>query len=145
VADQRVAQLLGLHRIRQPHTADDFGGKARHTDKGKVFALGKRIADAKRAVVGDAHHVAGVSFFGERAILRKKELRGRQCQRLCRSRQLRFHSAPQFARAKTGKGDAVAMIGIHVGLDLENEGRHGIFVRVHGARIGGLRTRRGRE
>src|SRR5207342_1667582 len=44
----------------------------------------------------------------------------------------------QFARTKTGKGDAVAMIGIHIGLDLEDESGHRVFMGIHDARIGSL-------
>jgi hypothetical protein len=37
------------------------------------------------------------------------------------------------------------VVGIHVGLDLEDEGAHAVFVGVHLARIGALRARRRRE
>ena len=59
--------------------------------------------------------------------------------------QLRLHAAAQLARAQPREGDAVAVVGVHVGLDLEHEGGHGAFMRVDRALVGHLRARRRRE
>ena len=72
---QRLLQLLGLHRVGQPHAAQDFRREARHADEVEVLALGQRVADAQRAVVGNADHVAGIGLVGERAVLGEEELR----------------------------------------------------------------------
>ena len=38
------------------------------------------------------------------------------------------HVALKLARADAGKSDAVAVLGIHVGLDLEDEGGEGLVI-----------------
>ena len=142
---QRFLQLLGLHRIAELHAAQNFRREVRHAEKFELLALRERIADTQRAVVGNADDVAGKSLVGHRAILREEKLRRRQCHRLAGAHQLGLHAAAQLARTQPRKGDAVAVIGIHVGLDLEHEGGHAILVRHDLARAGGLRPRRRRE
>ena len=57
---------------------------------------------------------------------------------------LQLHAAAELARAQAQEGDAVAMIRIHVGLDLEHEAGDLVLGRVDGARLGRLRARRRR-
>ena len=75
---QRFAQLLGLHGVLEPDAAQDFRGEARHAAEHDVLALGQRIADPQRAVIGDADHVAGKRLLGQCAVLGEEELRRRQ-------------------------------------------------------------------
>src|SRR6188768_2288212 len=94
---QRLFQLLRLHRVRQAHAADDFRRETGHADGGEVLALGQRVADPKRAVVGNADDVAGKRFIGHRAVLGEEELRRRQRHVLAGAYQLGFHAAGEFA------------------------------------------------
>jgi predicted metal-dependent hydrolase len=55
-----------------------------------------------------------------------------------------LHAALKAAGHEAHEGDAVAMVGIHVGLDLEHEGRHGWFVSLDATGIGLLGARRRR-
>jgi hypothetical protein len=75
----------------------------------------------------------------------KKELRRRQAELLAGARQPRLHAALQLARTDACESDAVAVVRIHVRLDLEDEGRHLVLVGVDDARIRLLVARRGRE
>ena len=72
---QRLLELLGLHGVGQADAAQDFRREARHADELDVLAFGQRVADAQRAVIGNADHVAGIRLLGQRAILREEELR----------------------------------------------------------------------
>ena len=121
---QRFLQLLRLHRVAEPHAAQDFRREVRHAAEQDVLALGQRVADAQRAVVGDADHVAGKGLVGGDAAAGEEELRRRQAHRLAGAHQLGLHAALQLARADAHEGDAVAVVGVHVGLDLEDEGAH---------------------
>src|SRR5262249_19168202 len=94
---ERFLQLLRLHGIAQLHAAQNFRREIRHAEKRYILAFRQRVADTKRAVIGNADHIAGIGFIGERTILGKKELRGGQRQRLRGSSQLRLHPASQFA------------------------------------------------
>ena len=43
---QRLAQLLGLHRVADDDAAQDFRGEAWHAAKDEILALGQSVADA---------------------------------------------------------------------------------------------------
>src|ERR1700723_1959196 len=70
---------------------------------------------------------------------------GAESDRLARSHELRPHAPLELTRADAQEGDAVAMVGVHVGLDLEHEARHLRFVRLHRAGRRFLRARARRE
>ena len=142
---QRLAQLLGLHRVGELDPAQDFRGEARHAAKDDLLALGQRVADAQEPVIGNADHVAGERFLRQRAILGEEELRRRKRDRLARAHELRPHAALELARADAHEGDAVAMVRVHVRLDLEHEAGHLRLVRLHRAARGFLRARARRE
>ena len=127
---QRLFQLLGLHRVRQPHAPQDFRREARHADEIDLLALGQRIADPDGAMVGNADDVAGIRLFGQRAVLREEELRRVERDRFAGAHLLDLHAARQLAGAEPRKGDTVAVIGVHIGLDLEHESRHARLVRL---------------
>ena len=55
---ERALELLGLHRILQPHAAQDLRREVGDADDLDRLALGQRVADAQHAVVGDADDVA---------------------------------------------------------------------------------------
>src|SRR5690606_23205081 len=63
---------------------------------------------------------------------------------LAGAHQLGLHAALERARADAHEGDTVAVVGVHVRLDLEDEGRHLVFRRLDAARVRFLRTRRRR-
>ena len=96
-------------------------------------------------MIGNADHVAGEGFVGDRSILGEEELRARQRHALAGAHQLGLHAAAELARAQPREGDAVAVVRIHVGLDLEHERAHARLGRLHLAQVGILRARRRRE
>ena len=96
-------------------------------------------------MVGDAHHVAGEGLVGDLAVAGKEELGGVQGDQLARPHLLQAHPALQPAGAHTGERDAVAVVGVHVGLYLEHQGGQLVLGRMDDAAIGGLVTRRRAE
>src|SRR4029079_13136971 len=66
---------------------------------------------------------------------REEELRRRQCHRLAGADELRLHTACQPAGAQSREGNPVAMVWIHVGLNLEDESAHAQLGGVHGALV----------
>ena len=99
----------------------------------------------RQAVVGNADDVAGPRLLGELAVLREEELRRVQRDRLAGAHQLGLHAALELARADAHEGDAVAVVLVHVRLDLEDEPGHLALVGVDGARRGLQPLRRGGE
>ena len=126
---QRLAELLGLHGVLDADAAQDFRREARHAAEGQGLALGQRVADAQRAVIGDADDVAGEGLVGDGAVLGEEELRRVEADRLAGAHELRLHAARQPARADAHEGDAVAVVRVHVRLDLEDEAGHRRLVR----------------
>ena len=97
---QRLAQLLRLHGVGELDAAQDLGREARHAAEHDVLALGQRVADAQRAVVRDADHVAGPGLVGDGAVLGEEELRRLEADRLAGAHQLRLHAARELARSR---------------------------------------------
>lgn len=133
-----AAELFGFHRVGQDDAAEDFGGEAGDAGETEGFAFGQRVAHAERAVVGDADDVAGEGFLGEGAVLGEEEDRGLDGHRLAGADVEQFHAALEAARADAGEGDAVAVVGVHVGLDLEDEAGDGFLIRADGVGFGAL-------
>ena len=136
---QRLLELLRLHGVGEPHAAHDFRREARHADEVERLALGQGVADAQGAVIRDADDVAGIGLVGDRAVLGEEEVRRVQADRLAGAHVLRLHAARELAGAQPREGDAVAVVRIHVGLDLEHEGRHLRLLRGDAAGVGSLR------
>ena len=142
---QRLAQLLGLHRVLELDPAQDLRRKARHPAKAEAFAFGQGVTDAQCPVVRDAHHVARIRLFGQRTVLCEEELRRVQADRLARADRVAFMPRASLPGADAHEGDAVAVIGVHVRLDLEHEPGHPVLVRLDQAGVGLLRRGRRRE
>jgi hypothetical protein len=80
----------------------------------------------------------------KRAILGEEELRRVQADELAGAHLLHLHAAGELAGAQPHEGDAVAVVGVHVGLDLEDEAGDLGIGGIDGVGLGGLRSRRGR-
>ena len=141
---ERAPQLLGLHRIFQPHAAQDFRREVGDADDLEGLALGQRVADAQHAVIGNADDVAGPRLVDDFALAGEEQDRRIDRQDLRRAHLRQLHAATELAAAQAQEGNAVAVVGIHVGLDLEHEARDLGLGRLDRPRLGGLRPRRRR-
>ncbi len=106
--------------------------------KTQRLALGQRVADAELAVVGDADDVAGPGVLGELAVAGEEEHRVRHRHRLAGADVVQLHAALEVARAEPEEGDPVAVLGVHVGLDLEDEAGDLRLPGADRARLGGM-------
>jgi hypothetical protein len=95
--------------------------EGRHAAEIHLLALGQRVADAQRAVVGDADDVAGPGLLGHLAFLGEEEQRRVDRHLLAGPDLAQPHALGQPPAAQPHEGDAVAVVGVHVGLDLEHE------------------------
>ena len=87
----------------------------------QFFAFGQTVADTQLAVVGDADDVAGKGVFRQFAFLCQEHDRRGNFYRFTGTNLIKAHAAFEMPRANTHKGDAVAVFGIHIGLDFENK------------------------
>ena len=142
---ERAPELLGPDRILEADPAQDLRGEARDADEAQLLALGQRVADPQRAVVRDADDVARPGLLGELALLREEEDRAVDRDGLAGARLAQLHAAAEAARADAHERHPVAVVGVHVGLDLEHEARDRRLLRPDRAGLRRLRARRRRR
>src|SRR5262249_27364915 len=106
---ERALELFGLHRILQPHAAQDLGREIGDASDLARLALGQRVADAQHAVVGHADDVAGPSLVDDLALTSEEENRRVDRQNLAGADLRQLHATAELAAAQTKEGDAVAM------------------------------------
>jgi hypothetical protein len=88
------------------------------------------------AVIGDADNVAGLRDLGEFTVAGEEGDRVLDRHRLAGAAVGELHAALQRARADAQEGDAVAVIGVHVRLHLEDEAADARLLRIDGRRGG---------
>ena len=98
----------------------------------------------QHAVVGDADDVARPRLVDDLAIAGEEQDGRVDRQDLAGAHLRELHAAAELAAAQPQEGDAVAVVGVHVGLDLEDEARDLGFGGLDRPRLGRLRARRRR-
>ena len=134
---QAFLQLLEFQRIAQARATEQLGREVGNAGEMQRLASGKAVADRDGAVVVDADHVAGVGGLDDFPIRGHEGQRVRQLHFLAGARLQGLHAGVEAAGADAQKGDAVAVLRIHVRLDLEHEAREGFLIRRHFSRGGG--------
>ena len=123
-------ELLALHRILCRDACETLG-----REHGEVLELelvrgvAERIADAEYAGVKQPHDVARVRRVDDLAILRKELLRLSELDELAARRVPDAHIAVEFARGDADKGEAIAVRGVHIRLNLKDESRELLIIR----------------
>ncbi len=140
-----LGELLELQRIGILDVAELFRRERRYARELQFLALGEGVADLEVAGVVQTHDVARPCRVDHRLLL-GHESRGRRELHLLAAAHVQVVAiALERARADLHEGDAVAVVGVHVGVDLEDEARHLRLPGLHGTRLGGRRTRRGSD
>ena len=116
-------ELLGVGGIGIRDVGEDLRGEARDLVKEDRAVLGEGVADAEGVVADKADDVARVGLVDGLAVLAEELVRGREADRLSGLRVQDRHVALELAGADAHEGDPVAVPGVHVRLDLEDEGR----------------------
>jgi hypothetical protein len=140
---QALLQLLELERIAQAGAAEQFRGEVGDAGEGDRFAFGEGIADGDGAVVVDADHIARPGFGGDLAVAGHEGQRVGQLHFLAGAHVEGLHAGAEAAGADAHERDAVAVLRVHVGLDLEHEAGQLVLFRGDLAAGGGARLRRG--
>ena len=84
---------------------------------------GEGVADAERVVAHEPDDVAGPGLVHGLALAAEELVRGRKPRAAARLHVGHDHVAFEPPRAHPEEGDAVAVLRVHVGLNLENEAR----------------------
>ena len=129
---QALLQLLGTQRVFEYHGHKHLGRKKRQAGVLQVDrAIGNRVAQLHPAVGGKAHNVAGISLFHCFAALAHKSYHAGGAQLFGGAHYLELHAWRVLARSHAHKGDAIAVVGIHVGLHLEDHAAKGLVFGLH--------------
>ncbi len=116
------AEFFRFGGARVGDKSEDLGREARDFVVSDRFVLGERVADAERVVADEANDVAGPGDIDGLSLLAEKFLRGREAHGAASALVDDGHVALEFAGADANEGDAVAVLRVHVRLNLEDEG-----------------------
>ena len=108
------------------------------------LALGETVADVQCAVVGNADDIAGKGLIDRFALLREEKDRRRHIHRFAFAHIEQLHAASEFARTQPHEGDAIAMVRVHIGLDLKYKAAGSSLIRRDHTRRRLARKRSGR-
>ena len=124
--------MLGAQRVFEHHRHKHLGRKKRQAGVLQVDrAVGNRVAQLHAAVGGKADDVTGIGFFHRLAALAHKGDHAGGAQLFGGADDLELHARRVLARSHAHKGDAVAVVGVHIGLHLEDHAAKGLVLRLH--------------
>ena len=125
-------QLLGAQWVLQNHGHEQLGCEKRQAGELQGCAIGDGVAQLHAAMRGEADDVAGKRFVHRFAALAQEGDHRGGAQLFGAALHLEFHAGFVLTRGNAHKGDAVAVVGVHVGLHLEHHPRKTSVFRLHG-------------
>ena len=128
-----LGELLEFQRVGVLDVAELLGGERRDAREFELLALGEGVADLEVARVVQTHDVARVGEVDHRLLLGHEGRRRGEFELLAAAHVQVVMVALERPGADFQEGDAVAVVGVHVGVDLEDEARHLRLGGLHGA------------
>ena len=122
-----------------------FGGETRDSLKLQRAVTAERVTNAQGAAIHDPDHVTGPCLLYGHAIAGHELLRRRQANGLAAALMQHLHVGFKMSRHDAHEGNAVAMPGIHVRLDLEHETGKVVAIGRHRSDGGFARSGRRRQ
>ena len=141
---QAFLQLLGAQRVAQLRAAEQFGREIRNAFEAEILAFGQRIANLQVAVIVHAENVAGDGIFHQRAFVGHEGDSVGDLHLALEAQVAHLDAGRIAAGTHAQECDAVAVVRVHVGLDLEHETGERRLGRLHAAHAGVARQRRRR-
>ena len=126
-----LGQLLELHRIGVLDVAEQLGREARNAGESQRLAFGEGVADLKVTRVVQPDDVAGVCLVDHRFFLGHEGRGRRELDRFARRHVQVGLVALEATRADFQKRDPVAVVRVHVRMDLEHESGQFLLVGRH--------------
>ena len=114
-------KLFGFERIFRTSTAEEFRSEVWDAGKAEHFALRERIADVELTMVVDTDDVAGNGIGHQHAVVGHEGEGVRDLHLFAFADMEYFHTRLVFAGADAEECDTVAVLRIHVGLNLEHK------------------------
>ena len=138
-----LGELLEFQRVSVLDVAELLGGERRDAREFELLALGEGVADLEVARIVQADDVARVGEVDDRFLFGHEGRRRGELELLAAAYVQVVMVALERPGADFQEGDAVAVVGVHVGVDLEDEARHLLLGRLHAPRLGLRGARRG--
>ena len=136
-----LVELFGLHRVVVLDILEHLGREAWQALEVQFLALSERVANLEDAVVGQTYDIAGIDLIDDLLFLCHKCRWGRESVGFAAAHMLVVLVAPEHTGAHLDKGDAAAVIGVHVGMNLEHKACELFFFGVDHAFFGSNRPR----
>ena len=118
---QALLQLLALHRIARPRRAKELRRKIRNPLERQLVPPGQRIANLQLPVVIDPDDVPGDGTFTRHPLVGHEGERIAELHVAPAAQVPRLHAGHIAPGADAEECDAVAMLRVHVRLDLEDK------------------------
>ena len=125
--------MLLLHGIGQPHAAQDFRREIGNAGENHAARLRQRVAHAQNAVIGNADNVARPGLVHRLALGGEEQDGIVHPDGFAGAGLFQLHVAAKTSRRQTQKRHPVAVIGIHIGLDLEDKAADFVIGGLHRA------------
>ena len=126
---ETLLQRLHAQGIAQHHAPEQLRREARDAGEAQALALGERVSNPDRAVVVEADDVAGNGVIGAGTFACHEGHRVRDLHVLAGAHLVQLHPVSVAPGGRAQKRDAVPVLRVHVGLDLEHETGEAFFVR----------------
>ena len=126
-----LVELFRLHGVVVFDILEHLGREAGEPLEVELFAAGEGVADLEVAGIGQTHDVAGVCLVDDRFLLGHEGGGARESHHLVVAHVLVVGVALELARAYLDEGDAAAVVGVHVGVNLEDETGEVLLLGTH--------------
>ena len=131
-----LCKLLELHRVGIFDIAEVLRSKRGDTCKLELLALGEGVANHKGAGVVKTYDIAGVCLVDNRNFLGLNCCRRSGLQLLDTAHMQVVFVTLKHTRTYLHKGDTVAVVGVHIGVNLEDETRKFCLARLNHTILG---------
>ena len=118
---QPFHQGFHLQGILQSRAAEQFRCEVGDTGESQILALGEGVTDANGTVIVDADNIPGPGLVHMTAIIGHEGERIRYLDITPKTHMPDLHALLVLARADTYKSDAIPVLLVHIGLDLEHK------------------------
>ena len=139
------ASCFDLRRVEVHQLLEHLRRKGRDALEHELLAFRERVADLEISGVVQADHIAGKRLVHNALARPQKTCRAGEADVLAQAH-VKEHLVPlELAGADADKGDAVAMAGVQVRVDLEHEAGEILLVGIDDALVRGPAAGRGRD
>ena len=126
-------KLFLLHGVGILNVLEKLRRETRQPSEVQRLTLCQRITNLKVAGIGQSYNISGIGIIHNFFLLSHKSGRGRKAELLIKTDVTIVFIAFKTPRTNLDKSDTAAVIGIHIGMDLEDKSGERLLTRLHNA------------